>query len=152
MHKEKQREPRVTISDYLVGKHFDDGEHHTEIVLPSFLTDADTGFLEIFGIYIEGEGKNILDLPLEGRVHFQPKSLLFNDYLLLPQAVNMIDFYRENRHVFEECNLQHLGFASLVGSDNFELEEALERLDNKYNIFNVEHCHVRPFMANTYQE
>lgn len=115
-----------------------------DLVSMEFYTSSDIP--AYFGIDLGGIE---FDIPLIENVHFEPKSSFDVSYLGLDQAKILMNFYVRNREYFDNSGLDYFGFLSIGGSDDNEMNEVLERLDVKYDIFNSDEGHCMPFMISS---
>lgn len=87
------------------------------------------------------------------KLDFDFKGALHDDYLSPENAEGLIPFYQKRKPLFDELKLEYLGVITCEGSDdNEDLDDALERLNKKYKIFNTEFGIEKIFMSSATME
>lgn len=79
---------------------------------------------------------------------FNPLSSIDMSFLGLDQAKILTKFYIDRREFFNNKGMKYLGIVSLDGSDNCEVAETLERVDEKYGLYEEIGNYTRIFMTN----
>ena len=145
-------EPQNTqkhISHYIVSENFKDVFFENKALIGiwpmTFFTSQSEIIEKLFDIQID---ENKFAIPLKEQMGFEPKTVLETSYFSLKQANVLSNYYFENKKIFENNKLKYFGFVSIEGTDCPELSEVLERLDDKYDIYNDKTINTRVFMTN----